>query len=40
MESYESCTQLKYEKIYNALSWINNCTVEAAKFKLNSIVLN
>jgi hypothetical protein len=41
MEPYESCTHLKHKKLYDALSFINKCTVEsAAKFKLNNTGLN
>jgi hypothetical protein len=41
MEPYESCTQLKHKKLYNALSLINNCTVElVGKFKLINTGLN
>jgi hypothetical protein len=37
MELYESCTHLKYKKLYNALSLINKSTVQlAAKFKLKN----
>jgi len=41
MEPRDNCTHLKHKKLYNALSLINNCTVElAAKFKLNNTGLN